>query len=43
MAWGTVLKTFAKGAAKKVASRAKKVKGKGKKMAENFMSSRKKK
>ena len=37
MAWGTVLKTFAKGAAKKVASGAKKVKGKGKKMGKFYV------
>ena len=43
MAWGALLKTVAKGAAKKVAAGAKKVKGKGKKMAEKMMDAKKEK
>ena len=43
MAWTSLLKNVASGAAKKMASGAKKVKGKGKQMAENMMGNKKEK
>jgi len=43
MAWTSLLKNVASGSAKKMASGAKKVKGKGKQMAENMMGNKKEK